>query len=98
MASSFDRFFNSVLKDRTDTPLYSSIIISWCLWNPKILYATLFVSEDYTLTKGFNKLEYVLTFWTWYSGILLPLISAAAFIFALPYVANFTYRTSLKFR
>jgi hypothetical protein len=97
MASGFDRFINSILHERTATPMYTTFAISWALWNWKVIYFTLFISEE-TLPKGITKLQHVEVMLDWSNGFWLPLLSTVAFIFFLPHFAILTYKQSVDFR
>ena len=57
MISDFRKSINSILYERVSSPLFGTFVISWLIWNWKITYLTLFVSES-NLDK--NKLEYIL--------------------------------------
>lgn len=45
-----------------------------------------------------NKLEYIISLWDIWNGLIAPVISAGLFIFIFPHAANYTYKHSLKFR
>lgn len=91
----FRKFINSILHERTATPFYTTFLISWLLWNWRPLYVTLFISESYI---SGNKLDYIIPMFGWWVGLVFPLISTALIIFGLSYVANITYRFSLRRR
>ncbi len=86
---------NSVLYERTASPLYGTFILSWLVCNWKIVYATLFVSED---KLGQMRIEYVENTTTWWTMLFCPLISTAILILLVPFVANGAYWVSLEFK
>lgn len=84
------------LLERLSNPLVSSFAISWCLWNWKFL---VIIFSDTTVTQTFHLASTVAfpNFWTCLiQGFLLPLISSAIYIFALPYPSQFVYAFTLK--
>ena len=86
---------NSILYERMTSPLYGTLIITWLIWNWKIVYLTLFVSEDQI--EG-DKITYIVhhycDLWTL---IYWPLISTVAIIVLIPFISNGAYWLTLKF-
>lgn len=89
-----DEFIKSIkaqLYDRTTSPLSGAFIISWLIWNYKILFV-LFSSYDVH-----EKFDYISTFlYPSISncitiGFVYPLLTTAFFIFAYPYPSKFVY-------
>lgn len=71
--------------DKTTSPLYSTIIVSWCLWNWRIFYVTFFVSESVI---G-NKLDFINSILIkWDVSFIYPLLSAIFIIAVVPWISN----------
>jgi len=79
------------ISERIASPLIGSFVISWCLWNYKflvILFSSASVSQTFALI---DKIAFP-TFWALVlNGILLPILTAVAYIFAYPYPAKYVY-------
>jgi len=85
----------SILSQRLTSPFYGTLIISWLIWNWKIIYLTIFVSDD-KITG--NKIEYIVANCNdpWHL-VYYPLISTAAILLLLPFVTNGAYWLDLIF-
>ncbi|QDW21666.1 hypothetical protein [Flavobacterium sp. KBS0721] len=85
----------SILSQRLTSPFYGTLIISWLIWNWKIIYLTIFVSEDNI--KG-TKIEYIVTNYNdpWLI-VYFPLLSTGALLIFLPFVTNGAYWLDLIF-
>lgn len=95
MLSEIKSSFKSVLSDRLTSPLYGTLIVSWLIWNWKIVYVTLFVSADTLyVSKLFYIEENLLDPWT---NIVWPLASSAFLIVLAPLIANGAYWMSIKY-
>jgi hypothetical protein len=71
--------------DKTTSPLYSTIIVSWCLWNWRIFYVTFFISESVI----YNKLEFIESnLIGWGVSLVYPLASAIFIITVVPWISN----------
>lgn len=85
------------------SPFYGALITSWCVWNWKVLYATLFIDQELLLIeKGVLKLDYILNFYHyWFYNLLFlfvgPLFSAYLIVFIIPLVTKKFYKKSLEF-
>lgn len=86
---------NSILYERTTSPFYGTLIISWLIWNWQIVYLTLFVSEDKISTDKISfikenlcEVNYLLTF---------PIISTIVILTLIPFVSNGAYWLNMKF-
>lgn len=80
------------LYDRASSPFYSTFIMTWCIWNWKIFYVTLFVSEQII---G-NKLVYIQDHLSgWYVGLVFPLFSTIAIIGLFPWITRLAERVTL---
>ena len=93
MISSFERLF----KDRVSSPLFSTFIVSWLLWNWRIIYLSFFV--DAKDIQPFNKIDFIAEYYSsyWFT-IVFPLVSTFALIFVVPFAENWTYKRHLKFK
>ncbi len=88
--------FKSILYERTTSPFYGTFIISWLIWNWKIVYVTLFVSEKSIKT---DKLSYLLNnhLIDELNLIVWPIISTIALLTIFPFITNGAYWLKLKF-
>lgn len=95
MLDDIKKSFNSILYERTTSPLFGTLIVSWVLWNWKIVYLTLFISED--KISG-DKITYIITNYSDKNNLITyPLISSLLLITLIPFVSNGAYWLSLKF-
>jgi predicted DNA-binding transcriptional regulator len=77
------------IAERLASPLIGSFVVSWCLWNYKflvILFSSASVSQTFRLIESlvFPDVGAILL-----RGIILPLLTSFAYIFAYPYPAKF---------
>lgn len=98
-----------VLTNRITSSFYGTFIISWCLWNWKILYITFFIDSELLFnSKNVLKNEYISSFYpfdlwlpllsTISKFILLPIFSTYVLICFLPMLVNFLFiNKDLKF-
>lgn len=104
----FEQFSNSIkatLYDRISSPLSSSFLVSWCLWNYKILIVLFSSIKPYD---KYNQIEILISttiFKTpfyeplgyWLSnGIVFPALSALAYIYLYPVPSKIIYEHHLK--
>ncbi|WP_406845030.1 hypothetical protein [Flavobacterium soyae] len=90
MIDDLKKSFDQIIYERTTSPFYGSFIISWCLWNWKIIYLTFFVSQD--------KIDYIVTNFSAFKNIFIfPLLSSIFIITLVPFITNGAYWLSLKF-
>lgn len=95
MINDLKKSFDQIIYERTTSPFYGSFIISWCLWNWKIIYLTFFVSQDKIDS---NKIDYIINNFSETKNIFLfPLISSIIIITIVPFITNGAYWLSLKF-
>jgi hypothetical protein len=96
MIDEIRKSINSTLYQRVTSPLYGTLALTWLIWNWKIWYLTLFVSEDKLST---TKLNFIVCnysdpiFLVW-----LPLISTTLILTVVQFVSNGTYWLDLKFK
>lgn len=81
--------------ERGSSPLYGSLIISWIMWNWKVLYILLFYEEQMTVAMRFEK---VLEVSHWLSLYFLPPLTAAFLVFLMPFASNFVYKFSETYK
>ncbi|MBI2280915.1 MAG: hypothetical protein HYU68_09545 [Bacteroidetes bacterium] len=87
---------NAILFERVTSPLFGTLIVSWLIWNWKIIYLTLFISEstieenkiDY-IASNYNDIHFLVTF---------PLISTFLLLTIIPFVSNGAYWITIKFK
>ncbi len=95
MIDDIKKSFNSILYERTTSPFFGTLILSWSLWNWRIIYLTIFISED--IIEG-NKIDFILAN---YSEIhyltTYPLLSSLLLLTIIPFFSNGAYWLSLKF-
>jgi hypothetical protein len=66
--------------DRLTSPFTGNFIWVWSVWNWKILYVTIFVSEDVV----FDKIEYIKNQSNYWVGLLYPFLVTIGVILFLP--------------
>ena len=96
MFSELRKSTNAILFERVTSPLFGTFIVSWLIWNWKIVYLTLFVSESNI--EG-NKIDYIASnYCDIHVLVTYPLISTLLLLTAIPFVANGAFWISMKFR
>ncbi|HRG07570.1 MAG TPA: hypothetical protein PLJ08_03255, partial [Cyclobacteriaceae bacterium] len=86
---------NAILYDRIVSPLSGSFVISWCIINWKIFYATIFHSSS-ELKK--NKIEFVVDELNIYTSFIWPLVSTIILLTIYPRISEYAYQLSLYYR
>ena len=95
MIDDIKKSFNSILYERTTSPFYGTLILSWLIWNWRIIYLTFFISEGKIEE---NKIDFIITnFSDIHHLITYPLISTTLLILIFPFVSNGAYWLSLRF-
>ncbi|NER13548.1 hypothetical protein GWK08_08880 [Leptobacterium flavescens] len=95
MISDIKNSINKVINERLVSPFYGAYIFSWSVWNWKIIYLTIFVSED--KIHG-DKITYISdNFLNWCDILLYPFLSTIALVTLIPFLANGAYWAALKF-
>ena len=95
MLDDIKKSFYSTLYERTTSPFFGTLILSWSIWNWKIIYLTLFISQEKILT---DKISYIVANFSNNNDLLLyPLISTAVLITIIPFISNGAYWLSVKF-
>lgn len=96
MLDEIKKSISASLYERTTSPLFGTLFVSWSVWNWKIIYLTLFISEKEIIGK--TKIEYILA--NYYDNCTLywfPLISTVILITIIPFVSNGAYWISIMF-
>lgn len=96
MIEEIKKSVNSILYERLTSPFYGALFASWFIWNWKIPYLSLFVSEKNIEP---NKLEYIINHFSDFNILITyPLISTAVILTILPFITNGFYWLHIKFR
>jgi len=95
------------LYERLTSPLIGSYVVSWCLWNYKVLLIIL-SSLDYD--KKIEKLDAHFSGWIWFSKyniplpdwiclstFIIPLLGAVFYIFLYPFIAKYVFKIWQKY-
>ena len=96
MIEDFKKSVNNVLYERLVSPLFGTFIFSWCVWNWKIIYLTLFV--DNAEVAG-HKIDFIIS--NYYDNkdlFLWPIISTLVLLLIYPFLAIGAYYVSLRFK
>ena len=95
MITEIKKSVSAVLYERLSSPFYGAFLASWLVWNWKIIYLSIFVSEAKIEP---NKLDYILKNYS-DSNILIiyPLISTALLITLFPFITNGAFFLHIKF-
>ena len=84
------------LYEKTKSPLYGTIIISWSVWNWKFIYYLFAVNKN---TEYSHRLDYIqnelTSNWTLFYG---PIISTILILTVIELIANYSYWLSLLYK
>jgi hypothetical protein len=95
MISELRKSINSILFERITSPFYGTLIASWLIWNWKIPYLTVFVSE--TNISG-TKIDFIINNYSNVNQLVIfPLISTFILLTLIPFISNGAYWLQLKF-
>lgn len=95
MLQNIKKSLSAILYERTSSPFYGALIISWILWNWKIVYLTFFISENKIKT---NKISYITeNFADIHHLLTYPILSTIVILTLIPFVSNGAYWLNLKF-
>lgn len=95
MLNELRKSISSVLYERTTSPFFGTLIVTWLIWNWKIPYLTLFISEDKLST---NRIDYIIECCGDINNLITyPLVSTIVLLTLIPFVTNGFYWLSLKF-
>lgn len=95
MINEIKKSINSILYERVSSPFFGTLIISWLIWNWRIIYLTFFISSDKI---ELNKIDYIIEnyaqteYLIWY-----PLLSTLVLITLIPFISNGAYWLNLRF-
>lgn len=96
MLAEVRKSFNAILFERITSPFYGTLLLSWLIWNWKIVYLTAFISEE--AIEG-NKIDYITTHFSCIWTVLwLPIISTIFLLTVMQYPVNGAFWVSQKFR
>jgi hypothetical protein len=85
----------SILNQRISSPFYGTLIISWLLWNWKIIYLTFFISEKKISE---SKIDFIISNYSNVNHLVwLPLLSTAIILTVIPFITNGAYWLDLSF-
>ena len=82
--NNFLRAFSNTFVERVKSPFFGPFIVSWSLFNWKVIYVTIFISND-TLFP-LNKLDFIIDELNIYSGLYFPFLFSFFYIFIMPIV------------
>lgn len=94
MFDELNKSFWSTLKERTTSPFYGTFVITWLLWNWKIIFSIFFVSEKHL---SVNRIEYVGSLLNIKLLLFYPILSTAVILFLMPFITINVYRVYLYF-
>jgi hypothetical protein len=93
MLSSIDK----LIRDRASSPLFSTLTITWLIWNWKIVYLTLFINSS-QITPS-NKIDFILSNYAgWWYNLAFPVVSTVFLLLVVPYAENWIYGRYLYFK
>ncbi|MDY7395235.1 hypothetical protein UMM65_08270 [Aureibaculum sp. 2210JD6-5] len=96
MISEFRKSINAILFERVTSPLFGTFFATWMIWNWKIIYLTLFISESEI---DQNKLEYITNnLWEFKLLVTYPIVSTIILITIIPFISNGAFWVSLNFK
>lgn len=87
---------NSILYERISSPLFGTFILTWVIWNWKILFTLFFVSEEIL---KINKVDYIVSNFKNSNNLIWgPIVSTIIILTIIPFISNGAYWLSLKFK
>ena len=95
MISELKKSINSILYERVTSPLFGTFIVTWTIWNWKIIYLTFFVSEKKI---DETKIKFIVNNYSDFNLLILyPIISTILLLTIAPFFTNGAYWLHLKF-
>ena len=86
MIDELKKSLSAILYERTTSPFYGTLLISWLIWNWKIVYLTVFISESSINT---DKINYIVSnFNDIHCLLIYPLISTIVLLTVVPFISN----------
>lgn len=96
MFNELKKSVSNVFQERFSSPFWGSLIISWLIWNWKIVYLTIFIDQD--KIEG-TKIDYIIeNFSSIHSIITFPLVSVILLLTIIPFFSNGAFWLSLRFQ
>jgi hypothetical protein len=94
MLSDFKKSIDNILYERLSSPLFGAFIFSWCIWNWKIIYLTIFVDSKLV---G-NKIDFITkNYFSDWQLLYYPILSTLFLILVYPLISTGAFWTTLKF-
>jgi hypothetical protein len=85
----------SILTQRVSSPFYGTLVISWLIWNWKIIYLTFFISEK-KITN--SKIDFIVSNYSETCNLIwFPLLSTILLLTIIPFITNGAYWLDLIF-
>lgn len=95
MFDDVNKSVKAVLYERTTSPFFGTLILSWLVWNWKIVYLTFFISEE---NLSINKVDFIqLNYCDEQYLILYPALSTILLLTIIPFASNGSFWLSLQF-
>jgi len=95
MIDNIKKSLGAILYERTSSPLYGALIVSWLIWNWKIFYLTFFISEDKI---KIDKISYISENLNDINNLIIyPLVSTLILLTVISFVSNGAFWLNLKF-
>lgn len=82
--NNFLKVLSNPFLERVKSPLIGPFIVSWSLFNWKVIYTTIFISNE-TLFP-LNKLEYILNELNYCTAFIFPFLFTLTYIFLMPFI------------
>lgn len=107
MLTAINNSVKGCITEKINSPFYGTFLISWCLWNWKVFYITLFIDSRILLEeKSTLKIDYITSYYSWYEHfwytllhvIILPLGSTFFIVYIISLLASIFYDKSLSTR
>lgn len=95
MIDEIKKSINAIFEERVSSPFYGTLIVSWLIWNWKIVYLTFFVDQSKLKE---TKVDFIIHNYNdvWHL-VYLPLISTFVLLTIIPFMTNGAYWLDLKF-
>lgn len=95
MIAETKKSIEGILSQRISSPFYGTLIVSWLIWNWKIIYLTFFVSEKII---KLNKIDYIITNYSNFNHLILyPFLSTIVLLTLIPFLTNAAFWMDLNF-
>lgn len=95
MIPDFKKSIDDILYERISSPFFGALLFSWCIWNWRIIYLTIFISADKIKD---NKIDFIVNNYADNLHLIVgPLVSTLFLILVYPFIAAGAFWVSLKF-